>query len=330
MPRSSISRRGLTAAALALPALLARASQAQNSSYPTRPVRLLLGFPAGGSTDIIARLVADKLGARLGQAVVVENRPGAGAMIAAEAVTRSAPDGHTLMFSSSTLIISAVTMRNPPVNIMRDLVPVNNLVEAPMLLIGSRNAPFSTLEEMLAYARANPGKLNIAVPGAGSSNHLGVELLIRQANIDVTVVPYQGNAPQLTALVRGDVPMATDSIATSMGFINDGTVRPLAVTGARRSALLPNVPTVAEAAGLPEYVTSFWFGILAPAAMPNPILDRLQRETAAVMAQPEVLTFIRAQGFEPVAFGAEQFGQRMTSDLDQLGRIARQAGLIGQ
>jgi tripartite-type tricarboxylate transporter receptor subunit TctC len=291
---------------------------------------LVIAFPPGGSSDIIARLVAEKLSPRLGQPVVAENRPGGGAMIAAEAVARAPADGHTIMFGSSTVVISAATMPNPPINLIRDLAPISNLVEAPMILVAARNAPFSTLGEMLAFARANPGKLNLGVPGAGSSNHLGIELFIRQAGIQAEVIPYQGNAPQLTALLRGDVHAVTDSIATSMAFLRDGAIKPLAVTSARRNALLPEVPTVAEAANLPNYATSFWFGLLAPSATPAPALARLQRETAAVMADTDVLTMVRAQGYEAVAFGAEQFGQRIAADLELWGGIARQAGLVAR
>jgi tripartite-type tricarboxylate transporter receptor subunit TctC len=321
-----IGRRVLLSATASLAAAPAAA---QDGTYPSRPVRMVIAFPAGGSSDIIARLVGERLAQRIGQPVVPENRPGAGAMVAAEAVARAAPDGHTIMFGSSTLAVTAATMRNPPVDVLRDLAPINNLVEAPMLLVASKAAPFATLAEMLAWARANPGKLNIGIPGAGSSNHLGLDVFIRRAGIQAEIVPYQGNAPQLTALIRGDIPMVTDSIATSMGFVRDGSIRPLAVTGARRAALLPDVPPVAEAANLPGYASTFWFGLLGPRAMPAAAIARLERETAAVMAQPDLLATIRAQGFEPVALGTEQFRQRFAADAEMLARVARDAGIVG-
>jgi tripartite-type tricarboxylate transporter receptor subunit TctC len=327
MPAIHATRRRLLGAGLLLAPGLPRGARAQDVNYPTRPVRMVIAFPAGGSSDITARMVADRLTPRLGQPVIAENKPGAGAMLAAEAVARAAPDGHAIMFGSSTLVVTAISMRNAPVDVTRDLVPINNLVEAPMLLVASRAAPFATLAEMVAYARANPGRLNIGIPGAGSSNHLGLDLFLRQAGLNAEVVPYQGNAPQLTALIRGDIPVVTDSIATSMGFLRDGSVRPLAVTGAQRSALLPEVPTVAEAANLPGYAVSFWFGLLAPRGTPAPVLARLERETAAIMAMPEVVAHVRAQGFEPVAFGAEQFRARFAADIELWGRAARAAGL---
>ncbi|MGG5822089.1 Bug family tripartite tricarboxylate transporter substrate binding protein [Falsiroseomonas sp. HW251] len=319
-------RRRTMLSTLALP-VVARTAFAQDTNFPTRPVRLVIAFPPGGSSDIIARMAAEKLAARIGQPVVPENRPGAGAMIAAEAVARAAPDGHTIMFGSSTLCVTAATMRNPPVEVLRDLAPINNLVEAPMLLVASRNAPFATLQEMLAWARANPGKLNIGIPGAGSSNHLGIDMFIRQAGINAEIVPYQGNAPQLTALIRGDIPVVTDNIGTSSGFLRDGSIRALAVTSARRNALLPEVPTVAEAANLLGYATSFWFGLLAPKATPAPILSRLEREAAAIMTQQDILTAVQAQGYEAVAFGAEQFRQRIAADIEQMTKAAREAGI---
>jgi tripartite-type tricarboxylate transporter receptor subunit TctC len=315
---------GLAALALATPAY------AQDVNYPTRPVRLVIAFPAGGSSDIIARMVGERLSQRIGQPVVPENRPGAGAMVAAEAAARAAPDGHTIMFGSSTLAVTSATMRNPPVEVLRDLAPINNLVEAPMLLVASRSAPFATLAEMIAWARANPGKLNIGIPGAGSSNHLGIDMFIRQAQLNAEIVPYQGNAPQLTALIRGDIPVVTDNIATSTGFLRDGSIRALAVTSARRNALLPDVPTVAEAANLPGYATSFWFGLLAPRQTPAPILARLEREAAAIMTQPDLLAQVQAQGYEAVAFGAEQFRQRIAADIELMGRAARDAGIVSQ
>lgn len=333
MHKVQLQRRALLAGgfALAAPALLTGSpAKAQDANYPTRPVRLLIAFPPGGSSDVIARLVADRMTQRLGQAMIAENRPGGGAMIAGEAAARAAPDGHTIMFSSSTIVISAATMPNPPIDLMRDLTPINNLVEAPMLFVAARNAPFSTLAEMVSYARANPGKINFGVPGAGSSNHLGVELFIRQAGLNIEVVPYQGNAPQLTALIRGDVHAVTDNMATSMSFIREGTIRPLAVTGSKRAPQLPDVPTVAEAANLPGYATSFWFGLMAPKATPATALDRLQRESAAVMAQPDVLQRVQEQGFEAVAFGREQFGQRIAADLALWTRVATDAGLVGK
>jgi tripartite-type tricarboxylate transporter receptor subunit TctC len=296
-------------------------------TWPTRPLREVIAFPPGGSSDIIARMVADHLSRRLGQPVVAENRPGGGAMIAAEAVVRAPPDGNTIMFASSTLVISAATMRSPPLDVRRELVPITNLVEAPMLFIGSKQAPFATLREMVDWARANPGKLNFGVPGAGSSNHLGVELFLRRARIEGTVVPYPGNAPAMTALLRGDIHAASDNIATSTPFLADGRIRALAVSSARRAALLPDVPTVAEATPLPDYATSFWFGLMAQAAAPRAAVDRLARECAQIMAQPDVLQYVQQQGYEAVAFGPAQFGERINADLQLWGGIAREAGI---
>jgi tripartite-type tricarboxylate transporter receptor subunit TctC len=321
------TRRAIAGSALGA-TLLGAGASAQDAGWPARPVRIVIAFPPGGSSDIIARLVADRLTPRIGQQVLAENRPGGGAMIAAEHVVRAGGDGHTIMFASSTVVITAATRRNPPVDIRRDLVPLSNMVEAPMLLVGSVDAPFNTLRGLVEYAKANPGRVNIGIPGAGSSNHLALELMLRRAQVQATVVPYQGNAPQLTALLRNDIHAAIDSIATSTPFSRDGKIRALAVTGARRAALLPEVPTVAEAVPLPDYAASFWFGLMAPTAMPRAAIDRLARETAAVMAEPDMREHVARQGYEVVAAGAAPFGERINADLELWGRVARDAGLI--
>lgn len=310
---------------LAAPLILPRAAAAQET-WPTRPVRMVIGFPAGGSSDVMARLVAERLAARLGVAVVPENRPGGGAMIAAENVARAAPDGTSILFMSNSLLAAAATMRSAPVDVRRDLAPVSGLVEGPLLLVASRQAPFDSFAGMVAWAKANPGRLNVGIPGVGSTNHLGLELMARRLGIDITIVPYQGNAPALTALIRGDIPVVSDNFSTSTPLIRDGMIRPLAVTGRTRSHLAPEVPTVAELA-LPDYAITFWSSLMAPAATPRPIIERLQRECRAVMAQPDLLANIRAQGYEAIALGAEDLAQRITSDAELWIRVARESGI---
>jgi tripartite-type tricarboxylate transporter receptor subunit TctC len=276
----------------------------------------------------MARLVADRLSARLGQPVVPENRPGAGAMIAAENVARAPADGYSLLFMSNSLLAAAATMPRPAVEVARDLAPVSGLAEGPLLLVASPSAPFDTIQAMVAWARANPGKLNVGVPGAGTANHLALELMARRLGLEVTVVPYQGNAPAMTALIRGDIPVISDNLLTSTAFIRDGKVRALAVTGARRSALVPEVPTVAESV-LPDYAVTFWSSLLCAAGTPAPVLERLEREVTAIMAQPDILATIQAQGFEPMARGAASLRDRIVTETGLWGRVAREAGLAG-
>lgn len=321
----TLTRRALT---LGGPALVLGAvdARAQEAPWPTRPLRMVIGFPPGGSSDVMARIIAERLSQRLGQPVVPENRPGAAAMIAAETVARAPADGSSLLFMTNSLIAAAATMRRPAVEVARDLVPISGIAEGPLLYVAATSAPFDSMTGMVAWARANPGKLNIGVPGAGTGNHLALELLVRRLGLEVTIVPYQGNAPALTALIRGDIPMISDNLLTSTGLIREGTIRPLAVTGPRRAALLPEVPTVAESV-LPDYAASFWSSLLCAAGTPRPIVDRLAAEVAAVMSRPDLLATIQGQGFEPMANGPESLRQRIASEAELWGRVAREAGL---
>lgn len=304
----------------------AASARAQEANWPTRPLRMVIGFPPGGSSDVMARLVTERLSTRLGHPVVPENRPGAGAMIAAENVARAPADGYSILFMSNSLIAAAATMRHPAVDVMRDLQPISGLAEGPLLYVASKSAPFDTMQGMVAWARANPGKLNIGVPGAGTSNHLALELMVRRLGLDVTIVPYQGNAPALTALIRGDIPVISDNLLTSTSLIREGTIRPLAVTSPRRAALVPDVPTVAESV-LPDYSATFWSSLMCAVGTPRPVIDRLAREVAGVMTQPDMLTTIRGQGFESMANGPESLGQRIVSEAELWGRVAREAGI---
>lgn len=320
-----LSRRAL---ALGGPALLIGAvdANAQEAPWPTRPLRMVIGFPPGGSSDVMARIIAERLSLRLGRPVVPENRPGAGAMIAAETVARALADGTSVLFMTNSLIAAAATMRRPAVEVTRDLVPISGIAEGPLLYVASNGAPFDSMVGMVAWARANPGKLNIGVPGAGTGNHLALELLVRRLGLEVTIVPYQGNAPALTALIRGDIPMISDNLLTSTSLIREGTIRPLAVTSSRRATLLPAVPTVAESV-LPDYAATFWSSLLCATGTPQPIVDRLASEMATVMSAPDLLATIQSQGFESMANGPESLRQRIASETELWGRVAREAGL---
>lgn len=330
--RNEIMSMQLTRRALAMAGaawiLADRSAAAQSPNWPERPLRLVIGFPPGGSSDVMARLVAERLAPRLGQPVVPENRPGAGAMIAAENVARAPADGYSVLFMSNSLIAAAATMPRPAIDLTRDLAPISGLAEGPLLYVASRTAPFDTIQGLVDWARRNPGMLNIGVPGTGTTNHLALELLVRRLGLDVTVVPYQGNAPALTALLRGDIPVISDNLLTSMSLIREGNIRPLAVTGRSRAPLLSEVPTVAESV-LPDYAATFWSSLMCAANTPLRIVERLEAETAAAMARPDILTTIKAQGFEPIAHGAESLRQRIASETELWGRVAQEAGLPG-
>lgn len=321
----SIGRRLLVAAGSAAAGLLARPGLAQ--AWPARPIRIVVPAPAGGSTDIYTRVIATMLTESLGQPVVVDNRPSAGGVIGAAAVARAAPDGYTLMTcASSVLAITPAIQPNTGFDPQRDFAPVSLIYESPLVFVGTRAFPPATIGELIALAKAQPGKVNLAYPGNGTTNHVAAALFNRSAGTDILLVPYAGNAGVVNALLRGDVEMAIDSIPTSGPLIREGTVRALATAGTRRSPALPEVPTVAES-GLPGYEAIFWNGIFAPAGTPAPIIARLSAEVDKALRQPALAGQMRAAGAEPRGGPPEALARRFAADVATWGRVIREAGV---
>jgi tripartite-type tricarboxylate transporter receptor subunit TctC len=314
----------LRGAVLALAMLLPVAGSALAQAYPQRPIRLIVPFPPGGSTDVSARLLAQELGARLGQSIVTENRPGAGTMIGNEAVSRAAPDGYTLLYAASSIAITPSLNRSVTFDPRRDIAPVSMFIQAPLIIVANRQMPFSTVPELIAHARANPGRLNIAYPGMGTTNHLAAALFNRSAGVEIVLAPFAGNAAGLTALMRNDVQLAVDSVASAASFVREGSLQAIAVTGETRSPSMPDVPTVAES-GVPGFETTFWFGLMAPLRTPEAIIARLAAETRAVVQDPEVVARLSTHGFETTARGPEHFAQRIAADFSKWGELIRQA-----
>src|SRR5687768_16935225 len=278
----------LLIAALSLMVELAAAQ-----SYPAKPVRLVVGFVAGGPTDALARLYAQRLGTALGQQVVVENRGGADGLIAAEAVARSTPDGYTLFFASSGHAINASLYKTVPYRTLEDFEPVALVGESPNLLAVPAALPAKDLGEFIAMAKAKPGVLNY---GATSSpTHLATELFTSMAGIQLTRIPFKGAAPAMTALIAGDVQLVLSGIGTMLPQVKAGRLKGLAVTSASRSPLAPEIPTVVES-GLPGYVATTWYGVLAPAGTPRPIVERVNRDTVALLADPATRASLNTQG----------------------------------
>jgi len=321
--RPRMQRLLMTAAILAS-ALGLGAGSAPAQTYPDRPIRLVIPFPPGGSTDVSARLLAQELGHRLGQPIVAENRPGAGTMIGSEAVMRSAADGHTLLYASSSITITPHINRGVTFDPRRDLVPISMFTEAPLILIANPQVPFQDLPGLLAFARANPGRLNVAYPGMGTTNHLAATLFNRSAALDIVLVPFAGNAAGLTALMRNDVQIAFDSLASAGGFIREGTVRVLGVTGMNRSPSLPEVPTLNENA-VPGFETTFWFGLMAPQRTPASIIGRIAQEVSGIVQDPAVIERLRGMGFEASTAGPDHFAARIAADFNKWGALARDA-----
>lgn len=311
----------------ALLSLLPLAALAQEAL--PRQIRIIVGFAAGGANDIMARLLAGKLSERLaGTAFVVENRPGAGTLLAADYVARAAPDGATLMFASTSTLITTLVNRGANLDPTRDFAAVAMAQSSPLLLVSRPDFPARTLAEVIALARAQPGRLTMSHPGNGGINHLSLALLTRQTGAEFTLVPYNGNNPSLTALVRGDVDLASDSTFATRSLLDAGSIRAIAITSAERSPLMPQVATFAET--IPGYEVLFWGGILAPRATPEPVLERLNGEVAAVLRLPEVVERIRGFGADAVGGSRAFYTRTIAADWARWGRVVRETGLRGE
>jgi len=317
-----ISRRS---ALLGASALLAGApTLAQN--FPLRQVRFVVGFAPGGANDIMARLVAGKLNERLpGTSFIVENRPGAATLVAADQVARAAPDGVTLMYTSNSTIIAPLVNRGSTFDPMRDFAPIVLAQEAPMLLLVRPDSPIRTVAQMIEAARRTPGRLTVSHPGTGAINHLTMALFQRETGTEFTLVPYTGNAPSLTALVRGDVDFAHDGTVSARSFVDSGQLRPIAVSGAQRLSIMPDVPTFAET--VPGHVLMFWGGLFAPRATPTPLLDRIHAEVTEVLRLPDVVSRVHQLGAEPGQVSRATFAQMVAEEWERWGMVVRAAGI---
>jgi tripartite-type tricarboxylate transporter receptor subunit TctC len=302
-------------------ALLPAAAVAQN--YPAKPVRMVVGFVAGGPTDALARLYAQRLGAALGQQVVVENRGGADGLIAAEAVAKSPADGYTLFFASAGHAINASLYRNVPYRTVEDFEPVARIGESPNLIAVTPSLPATDVKELIALAKGKPDALNY---GATSSpTHLATELFTSMAGIKMTRIPYKGAAPAMTALMAGDVQMVLSGIGTMLPQVKGGRLKGLAVTGPTRSPLAPEIPTVVES-GLPNYVATTWYGLLAPAGTPRPIVERLNKDTRSLLDDPTVKAQLVPQGVVPTPSTPEEFGAFLRAEVAKWAKVVQDTG----
>ena len=315
------------AAAMAVAGLLAApAAHSQPSTYPKQTVTLVVPFPAGGPTDAMARVLAQKLGERIGQQVVIDNRGGAGGGIAAELVARAPADGHTLFFGTTgTLAINPSLYAKLRYDPVKDFTPISLMATTMNVLVVSPSVPAKSLNELVALAKAKPGELTYGSAGNGSSNHLSGELFRSSANIQINHVPYKGSAPALVDLLGGRLTMMFDTIAQQTQNIATGKVNALAVTGTQRSPLLPNVPTAQEA-GLKDFDVTIWYGILAPSGTPSPIIDRLSREIAAVMGTEEMKRRMVADGAEAKATTPAEFAALIKSDTAKWAPVVKRSG----
>ncbi len=293
-------------------------------AYPSRPLRILVGFAAGGPVDAVARITANRLPAYVGQSVVVENRPGADASIAMEALAKSAPDGHTLYLLQPGVAINPALYKSVPFDPIKDFAPITLIGESPNLVAVSNATPVKNLQELLALARDKRGQLNY---GATSSpTLLASELLNTMASVQITRIPFKGAAPAFTALMANDVQLVISGIGTLLPLAKGGKVRAIAVTSAKRSALAPDIPTMEES-GLVGYVATTWYGLAAPGATPRPIIDRLNADMRKLLAEPEVKTQLQAQGIdEPTPTTPERVTELVRAELVKWDRVVKQSG----
>jgi tripartite-type tricarboxylate transporter receptor subunit TctC len=319
LPRRQFLR--LAGAAAALPAV-SRFAWAQ--AYPARPVRLIIGYTPGGSADITARLMAQWLSERLGQQFLVESRPGAGTNIATEAVVRAQPDGYTLLLVAPANAINASLYDKLNFNFIRDIMPVAGLIRFPNVVVVNPAVPVKTIPELIAYAKANPGKLNMASSGNGSTIHVSGELFKMMTGVNMVHVPYRGGAPALTDMVGGQVQVMFDNVPTSLEFIRAGKLRPLATTGATRTEVLPDLPTVADF--VPGYEASAWYGIGAPKGTPAEIVDKLNKEVNAVLADPKTKARFGELSATLLAGSPAAFGKLVAEETEKWAKVVKFAG----
>jgi tripartite-type tricarboxylate transporter receptor subunit TctC len=319
----SIKRRQIL---IALAGLLAAGGTVHAQDFPSQSIRVVVPYPPGGIVDPAARLMATTLAPALGQAMFIDNRPGAAGAIGISAVASSKADGHTLLFHSSTITTSAtVQHENAKIDVKSVLTPVAIVGSSPFLIVVNPNVPVKNIQELIAYAKANPGKLSYGSSGRGSSNHLAAELFKRMAGVDMLHVPYQGGGPAVNALVGGQIQVGFDTITGSGQLVKAGRLRAIAVTSLQRSKALPDVPTVHES-GLPNYEVNFWLGYFAPANTPAPVVNKLVAAVLEATAKPEMVEKLAGFGLERSNFSSAQFSGLFQSEINKWDRLLKSLG----
>jgi len=313
----------LSLAAVAAATLLSGVAAAQ--PYPSRPVRIVVGFQAGGGTDIAARVIAQKLADALGVTFIVDNRPGAAGNIGADIVAKANADGYTILMANSTIAIPSLSVKLP-FNVKNDFAPVSNIALGPSVLLVNPSLPVTDVKGLVALAKAKPRTLIYGSGGLGNVTHLAMELLVSMTGIEMTHIPYKGAAPSVVGLLSGEVQLLFAGIPGVLAQISAGKVRALGVSISQRSPALPNVPTIAEA-GLPGYYAASWYGLMVPAGTPNSTIDILAKQIGTIMRVPEVKEKMLAQGFEPVGDTPAQFGKFISEEILRWEQVVKRAGI---
>jgi tripartite-type tricarboxylate transporter receptor subunit TctC len=325
MKHTSPRRYCLLLAALSLLTATAASAQPAAPTWPDRPIQLLIPYPPGGSADLLGRPLAMKLQERLGQNVVLEYKPGAGGTVASQALARAKPDGHTLILVLAAHAINASLYPKLPYDTRKDFAPVSLVANLPMIVAASSSLKANTIPELIAAAKAAPGKLTFGSAGNGNTGHLAAEFFSAQAGIKMTHVPYKGSAGVVNAMLAGEIDLTFDSISTSWPQIKSGRMRALAVTGEKRASISPDVPTMIES-GMPGFVINGWYAILAPAGTPAPVVERLSKEIASVLTLPDLRAQIMAGGYEPVGSTPQALGAHIEAELTRWSKVVKDSG----
>ena len=299
-------------------------------AWPTKPVTFIVPYPPGGGTDVIARIVQEPLSRQLGQPVVIDNRGGAGGSIGTAAAAKALPDGHTMLFTLSSHAINPVIYRKLPFDTERDFRPVSLVASLPQLFAVNPDTPYRTFGELIAFVKRNPGKIDYASVGIGSPSHMAGELLKMKLDVFMLHIPYRGGGPAVTAAMAGDVPLLIVSIPAAMSQVRSGRLRPLAVSTRKRTPILPEVPTVAEATGVNDFEVDSWYAVFAPAKTPDEALLRMNQEIATVVARPEVKAKLLEQGAEGVSSTPEALGEMVKREINEWRAVVKRANIEGE
>lgn len=316
----------LTKLALGLAVAGTAVLAAAQDNWPSKPVKIIVPFSPGGGGDAVVRTISEKLGERLGQPVVIENRPGASGYIGAQVVAGAAPDGYTILMGFDGAMVVAPNLIKAPFDTVNDFVPITKLNDATLILAAHSSVPAKNLKELVDYSKTQAGGLGFGSSGTATTTHLAGELLAMRSGAQLRHVPYKGGGQAVTDVAGGQIPLIYTVIPTIAGFLKDGRLRPIAVSSAKRSAVLPEVPTMAES-GLAGFEVSSWYGLFAPAKTPKPIVERIQREVAAVLQLPEIRERYLKGGFEPVANKPDEFAQQVKADLARWNKLVKDANI---
>ncbi|PLC06914.1 LacI family transcriptional regulator [Variovorax sp. RO1] len=319
------TRRALVGTALAL-AIAAPAAFAQGPAYPAKPITMVVPFPPGGPTDLVARVLAQKLAEQLGQPVLVDNRGGANGNIGAQMVAKAPADGYTVLYNTSSIALSPALYKSVSYDVQKDFAPVALVAVVPLALVTHPSVPASTVKEFVAYAKAHPGKLSYGSAGNGNVTHLGAFQFVQANGIDATHVPYKGSAPADVDLVGNQIQFMTDTVNSVMGFVRDKRLKMLAVTTAKRMSMFPDVPTLAES-GMPGFEVGAWQGVMVPAGTPQAVVDRLNAEIVKALKSPDVRERLALQGAEPLGSTPKEYGAYVKKELARWAGVVKATGV---